>query len=697
MDKPVVRACVTCSIVERRVAIVTIDNPPINAGSRAVREGLLELITTLDADNSVDAAVLAGAGRTFMAGSDIREFGRAIEPPELPQVIAAIGACRIPFVAAIHGAALGGGFELALGCDARVADRDAAIGLPEVTLGMIPGAGGTQHLPRLIPIADAIGIAATGRRVPAQEALRLGLLDAVYDSDLLNNAVEFAAQMGGRKRVLRREQAIPSTPEAVAAAEAAAIKLRKRPNVAEAIALVKHAVDMDFDEASTLERARFQELRQSTEAAALRHMFFAERLGAHAPDIGKRASQPIKATAVIGAGTMGIGIALAIADANLSVMLFDANPTAVATAMERIRKDYATRVARGLLDEATSAERLSRIVAVSSLEVAAQADLVIEAIIEDMDIKSALFARLAALAADTTILASNTSYLDLDRLAMASGRSEQVVGLHFFNPAHRMKLLEVVRPAAVSREVLASALEFAKALGKIAIIAQVGEGFIGNRIYAAYRRQCEFMLEEGALPHETDRALEDFGMAMGPFAVGDLSGLDIAMRMRHRLAATRDPAARYVAIPDRLCEAGRFGRKTGAGYYLYPEGAGKGVPDPSVEALIVAASAEQGIERRTLTSEEIVRRALLAMISEAGLLLDEGVAQRPSDIDVALVHGYGFPAHVGGPLFWATQQDAGMLLRGEEEFVARSGPAFRHGDIGRLLDRLKFEYPLGKA
>ncbi|EIZ80077.1 3-hydroxyacyl-CoA dehydrogenase NAD-binding protein [Novosphingobium sp. Rr 2-17] len=630
-----------------------------------------------------------------MAGSDISEFDKPIASPELPEVIAAITASRLSFVAAIHGSALGGGFELALGCDARVATMDAKLGLPEVTLGIIPGAGGTQHLPRLIPVAQAIEIAATGRRLSAAEALDLGIVDAVFADNLQDNAVTFAVNLAGRKRVLRDGDAIASSDDEIAAASAAALRRRNRPNVEQAIAMVKHALDMDVGSALKMEREIFQSLRTSSEAAALRHLFFAERQAPRVEGLKGVSRLPLHTVGVVGAGTMGSSIAIAIADAGLSVVTFDQSPAALQKANDRIAAHYSALVDKGHLDEASAGSRRARIRPASTLAEVAQTDLVLEAIIEDIDAKAELLAQLGELADEGTILATNTSYLDVDVLDGASGRSGQVVGLHFFNPAYRMKLLEIVRPAALSDPVLATALEFAKKLGKIPIVTRVGEGFVGNRIYAAYRRQCEFMLEEGALPQQIDEALEAFGMAMGPFAVGDMSGLDIAMHMRRRTAATRDTSARYVEIPDRLCEAGRLGRKTGAGYYRYPAGARKGLPDPIVDSLIAKASAEKGIERRAFSAEEIVRRAMAAIVGEADAILEEGIAQRPSDIDIALVNGFGFPAHLGGPLFWAARQDAVALAAASQEMIAMSGPGLKHGDVGRLLSRLQQHYPLG--
>jgi 3-hydroxyacyl-CoA dehydrogenase len=643
---------------EGRVAVVVIDNPPVNAGSAAVRSGLLEAVAAVAADPALEAGVIIGAGGTFVAGSDIREFGQPLAEPQLPAVLAALAACPKPFVAALHGAALGGGFELALGCDARVAAMDAVVGLPEVTLGMIPGAGGTQHLPRLAGVAKAIEIACSGRRVKAAEALRLGLVDAVAEGDLRAAAVAHALALGGRKRPVSALPVPADPPEAVADAEKAALRAGKgRPPVVAAIAAIKEAATLPYGEALANERRMFQALRQSPEAAALRHLFFAAKV----PGLEGAAERPVGSAGVVGAGTMGSGIATCFADAGIAVTLIDQDEEAVARGLACVKQGYDASVAAGRLDEAEAERRLARIHGAVDLASLADADLVVEAIFEDMALKEAMFARLDAVAKPGAILATNTSYLDVDRIAAATKRPQDVLGLHFFSPAPVMRLLEVVRAAKTSPGALATALAVGRKLRKLCVVAKVGEGFIGNRLYAAYRRQCELLVEEGALPEEVDAALESFGFAMGPFAVADMAGLDIAWRMRQRLAATRDPRERYCAIADRLCERGRLGRKTGAGWYRYPPGARRGEPDPEVRALIEAASAAAGIARRAIDPDEIRGRALATLVREAERVLAEGVALRASDVDLVLVNGYGFPKHEGGPLFWASRQDRARL------------------------------------
>lgn len=674
------------------IAVLVIDNPPVNASSADVRRALLDAVQMVDADTAIDAAVIIGAGNSFVAGSDIREFGKPIPDPQLPVVIAAIQNCPKTFVAAIHGAALGGGLELALGCDARIVAADAVVGFPEVTLGMIPGAGGTQYLPRLVGIVSAIEMICSGRRIGASEAKQRGLIDRVAEGELRAAAVALAQQMKGRKRPLGAQSVPPDLPAAIDKAAGDALRGgRNRPQIAAAIEAVKWAETVPFKEALAKERAVFQTLRMSNEAAALRHLFFAERQAAKVDGLEAVKPQAILRAGVIGAGTMGAGIAMCFADASIPVTLVDRDEASIQRGIGTIRSFYERAVASRRIEAGEAALRLQRIAASVGLDALGDCDLVVEAVFEDMDIKKDVLTRLDRILRTDALLASNTSYLNLDELAAATKRPDKIVGLHFFNPAQSMRLLEVVRGAATSPATLASALELAKRLRKLAVIARVGEGFIGNRIFAAYRRQCEFMLEEGAYPEEVDAALEKFGFAMGPFAVADLSGLDTAWRMRKRLAATRDPKERYSGIADRLCEQGRLGRKAGAGWYVYRPGERKGEPDSHVRALIEEISASKGLIRHAFSDEDIVRRAAVTMLNEAALLLAEGIAARPSDVDVAMVNGYGFPKHEGGPLFWASRQDRALILSELQNIATVSGHGFRMGDVAGLLDRLNSE------
>lgn len=672
---------------EGEIAVIVIDNPPVNASSAAVRTGLLAAIETLRGDEHLRGAVLIGAGSTFIAGSDLREFGQPLAEPQLPTVIRAIEDCGKPVVAALHGAALGGGFELALGCDARVASPGTVVGLPEVTLGIIPGAGGTQRLPRIVGIPRAIGMVCSGERVHSAAARVAGLIDAEVPGDLRAAAVAHARQMAGGKQRLRDRTVPAADLVAVADASAAALKAgKRRPAVHAAIDAITVTAYATIDEGLAAERAVFQRLRVSREAVALRHQFFAERDSAKHPSLDGVAPRSVQCVAVIGAGTMGSGIAIAALEAGHDVLLLEQDAAALERGATRIHAHYAGRVQSGKVKPAVAAACEARLTASLDWTRLAEADLVIEAVFEDLAVKQQVFRRIDHLARPGAVLASNTSYLDLDAIAAATSRPQDVIGLHFFSPAHVMRLMEVVRGTVSAPDALATGLAVARKLRKLPLLTGNAFGFVGNRLYAAYRRQCEFMVEEGAWPEQVDAALEAFGFAMGPFAVADLSGLDIAWRMRQAQAATRDPAARYVHIADRLCEAGRLGRKTGAGYYRYAEGSSRPQVDGAVHDLITQARCDKGLTPRTLAADEIQRRALLALVNEAALLLAEGVAERATDVDVALVNGYGFPRWEGGPVFWARERGAAALQADLDELAALSGPGFVRGDVAVLLD-----------
>lgn len=677
--------------VQDGFGVITIDNPPVNAGSTAVRAGLLARLAEAE-QQKVTGIVIMGAGSSFIAGSDITEFGAPLAAPELPQVIAAIENSAVPVCAAIHGACLGGGFELALGCDLRIAAPGSVLGLPEVTLGMVPGAGGTQRLPRLTGVAEAITLVCSGRRVKADEALKLGMIDVLAKSpaseDLIAAAKTAILAASGKRRL--RETPVPlSDPAEVKAAEANALKRGKgRPNVAEAIRLVKSAASQPVEEALVAERASFQDFRLQEEAFALRHLFFAERAAARISGLNAAPAR-IERVGIVGGGTMGQGICRAFLAAGLTVVLAERNAAARDAAAAAIAGAFDALVAKGRLASAAADRRKALLTATDSLADLAECDLVIEAVFEDMTVKKDLFTTLDGILKPGAILATNTSYLDIDEMAAATHRAEDVVGLHFFSPADIMSLLEVVRTGHSSSRTLATALALAKVLGKQPVVARVAEGFIGNRIYAAYRRHAEYLIEDGASPEDVDAAAVDFGFAMGPFAVGDMSGLDIAWNMRKRQAAVRDQRSRYVDIPDRLCEAGRFGRKTGAGYYDY-EG-GKMQPSATAAAIIAEARAAKGIAPRAFTAQDIQDRLLGAILNEAALVLAEGVAQRPGDIDVALVHGYGFPRWRGGPLWWASGEKSQRIGEMIAAIVAAAGPGFPTGDVNTMLAPLRSE------
>jgi 3-hydroxyacyl-CoA dehydrogenase len=665
------------------VGVIVIDNPPVNAGSLAVRAGLIAAIEELARDPSLKAGILIGAGTTFIAGADIKEFDKPLQDPQTPAVVAALEACPKPVVCAIDGAALGGGFEVALGCDARVATVNAVVGLPEVNLGIIPGAGGTQRMPRLAGIPKAIELIATAKRVPAAEALRLTLIDAIAEGDLRAFAANHARKLTGKKRV--RDMAVPAfaAEDLTRALDAVKGLYRKNSAIKQAVEVVQLAASTDIDAGLKQERAVFQRLRESESAAALRHLFFAERAAGRLADRDVK-PRDVKSVGIIGGGTMGIGIAIAFLEAGYPLVLIEQNAEALAAARKRLEDGYQRLVKSGRIDEARAAARLAQVNFTEDYAALAGVDLVVEAVFEDMKVKTEVFAKLEAVLRPGAILGSNTSYLDLNMLAAGTKRPADVVGLHFFAPANVMRLLEVVRTKFTGAEALATALQVARKLRKLPVIAGVCEGFIGNRIYSAYRRECEVLLEEGAYPEEVDAALEAFGFPMGVFSVGDLSGLDIAYRTRKRLAATRDPRERYVPILDRLCEAGRLGRKTGAGWFSYSADAKRGSPDPFVRRVVEQVSKEKGIQRRPFSAQEIQTRVLAAMVNESLLILEDGIAERSSDIDLVLVNGYGFPSERGGPLFWASRRPQAEMQSALDQVASDIGFGFRRAKLDPL-------------
>jgi len=667
------------------IAVVTIDNPPVNAGSHAVRQGLLQALTEIAATQGLAGVVLIGAGKTFIAGSDIKEFGAPLSEPQLPAVIAAIEALPLPVAAAIHGAALGGGYELTLGCDLRVAHRKAVGGLPEGSLGMFPGARGPPRLPRLTGIAKAIEVICDSRRVPAEEALKIGMIDAISDGDLLQDTIA-ALRKFNRKRRLGDEP-VPAFDLAQAkdVAKKAVAKAKGRPAAVQAADLVLLASQKPFGEALTIERAAFQEIRVSLEAFAIRHLFFAERKASKIDNVSD-GKLTLERCAVIGAGTMGAGIAYALLNAGLTVTVVEQGRDALAAGKARLEGLLSVDLDRKRLTVERAEQLRGRLAFADDLAAVAAVDLVIEAVYEDIAVKKQLVGRLGEIVKPGAIVATNTSYLDVDELAAVLPHPERFLGLHFFSPAHIMKLLEVVRGKATSDATLAIGLALAKRLGKQAVVAGNAYGFIGNRIYNAYRRHSEFLIQDGATPEAVDRAMTAFGMAMGPFAVTDLSGLDIAYRMRKATAASRDPKARYVDIADRLCEAGRIGRKSGAGYYTYADG--KPAIDPIVAGIIATSRKEAGVTPRAIDDDEIRARCLGAMVNDAALLLSEGVAQRASDIDVTLVHGYGFPRWTGGPLWWAAHVSPDVLADALAKTAKAEGATFRAGDVASALKDL---------
>ena len=646
---------------EGAIGIVTIDNPPVNAMSPGVPGAILERLAEAQADRAVEAVVLRGAGKGAFAGADIRSFGKPWPEgePTLRDVIPAIEQSAKPVVAALAGYCLGGGLEMALSCHYRVASRKTQVGQPEVTLGFPPGAGGTQRLPRLAGVETALAMIVDGTPIGAPEAAEKGILDRVIDGDLREGAIAFAEERiaAGPPHPLARDRTPELKDSEVFAATRERLERRARGQRAPVACLecVEVALTLPFDVGIRKEREIFEECMASPESAALRHVFFAERAARKVPGIGKETPvRPIESAAIVGAGTMGRGIATCFANAGIPVRLMDSDPQALERALAGIRSDYEQRVARGRIGAADAEARIELIEPIETLERVAGADLVIEAVFEEMPLKEGVFRALDSVCDEGAIIASNTSYLDVNRLAdIVPRRRGTVLGLHFFSPAQVMRLLEVVRTDSATPETLATVLALARRLGKLAVVAGVCHGFIGNRMLEGYTRQVRFLLEEGASPVEIDAALTGFGMAMGPCAVADLAGLDVSWRKRKADAHLRDPSKRYSAVADRLCELGRFGQKTGAGYYRYEPGSRTPITDPEVDALIAEAAAENGINRRTIGADEIVERCLYPLVNEGARILDEGIALRTSDIDIVWINGYGFPRWRGGVMHWA--------------------------------------------
>jgi len=638
--------------VQGDVLVVIIENPPVNALSVDVRAGLVAALDRAAGDAGILGLVITGAGKTFIGGADIREFGQPPVEPILPAVIERLEDSEKPTVAAINGAALGGGLEVALGCHYRVASSAAQMGLPEVKLGIVPGAGGTQRLPRLIGIPAAIDLIGSGRSVKAKEAHVLGLIDEIADAGLREVALAAVRRNTGQDPRRTGQLAVRATESAAVEKVKARIlaKARGQEAPAQAIRLVEAAA-RPLAEGLADERATFLKLRETSEAAALRHVFFAERQASKVEDLEGVSPRPVETIGIAGLGLMGSGIAVAALSAGYRVIGLDRDDEAAARGRERILGLLQKNLSAGRIDQAMFDAQESRLSVTAADADLAPCDLVIEAVFDDLDVKIDLSRRLDKVIRPDTILATNTSYLNPDEIAAATAYPERVLGLHFFSPAHIMRLLEVVRCARTTPEVLATGLAVARKLRKLAIVTGVTEGFIGNSIFSAYRREAEFLLEDGALPHEIDVALEDYGFPMGLFAVYDMAGLEIAWARRKRQAVTRDPSERYVEIADRLCEAGRLGQKAGRGWYAYPEG--KRQVDPVVTEIIAQCRASKGIIPRNFTAAEIIDRLLAAMAAEGRKLLEDGIAARESDIDLVMINGYGFPAHKGGPMFAA--------------------------------------------
>jgi len=661
-----------------RVAVITVNNPPVNALSQHVRQGLRDGVTQAVADAGVGAIVIVCAGRTFIAGADITEFGKPPAAPGLHEVLDLVEGGPKPVVAAIHGTALGGGLEVALACHYRVGVKDARFGLPEVKLGLLPGAGGTQRLPRVVGVEKGLAMMVSGDPIRADEALRSGLIDEIVEGDLAAAGVAFAEKVLSEQRPLKKIRdlddkvaAVRGKPEVFASFRKSVARQTRGFRAPESIIkAVEAAVSLPFAEGLKRERELFVELLGSPESRAQRYFFFAEREAAKIPDVP--ADTPVKdvrKAAVIGAGTMGGGIAMNFANVGIPVTVVEMNQENLDRGLGIVRKNYEATASRGRMTAADVEKRMGLIQGTTDWNAVRDADIVIEAVFEEMPIKKEVFAKLDGLAKPDAVLATNTSTLDVDEIAAATTRPESVIGTHFFSPANVMRLLENVRGKKSSKRTVATVMALGRRINKVPVLVGVCYGFVGNRMLHQRGQQAEKLILEGALPHQVDKVLTDFGFPMGPFAMGDLAGLDVGWRIRKGRGA-KSPVA------DRICELGRFGQKTGSGYFKYEKGDRTPIPDPDVEKIIVEVATEQGITRRHITDEEILQRLLYPMVNEGAKILDEKIAIRASDIDVIWVYGYGWPVYRGGPMFWADQIGLRALRDRMLEFQKATGDAF---------------------
>jgi 3-hydroxyacyl-CoA dehydrogenase len=664
------------------------DNPPVNALGHALRTGLETAFAEANADPAVKAIVLTGTGRFFSAGADITEFASGMKEPFLPQVIDKIEASTKPVVAAVNGTALGGGLELALGCHYRVAGREVRqLGLPEIKLGIIPGAGGTQRLPRVIGVQKALELILSGAFIDAKTGAAAGLIDNVAD-DVVTEAVAFARQQIGK--ALRRVGELTIDKAAVPAGlfEKARDSVARHPSGPLApkcaIDAVELATTLPASEGIARERQIFREAAASPYARALQYAFFAERQAANLPGIGPDVkARPVETVGIIGAGTMGTGITLAFLNAGIPVTLVETTQDALDAGVTRIKDTLSANARRGRITEAQAADRLAKLTPALELESLGKADLVIEAVFENMVLKKEIFAKLDGIAKSGAIIATNTSTLDVDAIAAVTKRPQDVLGLHFFSPANIMRLLEIVRAEKTGNDVMATAMVLAKRIGKVGVQAGVCDGFVGNRMLAAYAEEVQAMLLEGATPTDVDSALEAWGMAMGPIAVHDLAGLDVSYRIRKERKLTGE-RAQLARVPDKIVEMGRHGQKTGAGFYKYDANR-KRQPDPEIEALIRAEAEAQHIKQRKIPAEEIVERSLLRLANEGAKILAEGIALRASDIDTMYLNGYGFPAWRGGPMWQADHIGLGKVAERIKAYQARYGDRWK---IAPLIEKL---------
>jgi 3-hydroxyacyl-CoA dehydrogenase len=688
--------------VRERIAIITIDNPPVNALSPGVPEGISEAVERAGLDSTADAIVMIGAGTTFIAGADINIFKQLQSRAQSIQRsrtvhdrLKRIEDVGKPLVAALHGHALGGGLEFAMACHYRVAVASAKVGQPEVLLGIIPGAGGTQRLPRLCGAALAIEMCTDGKPIAAAKAHQAGIIDAVIDGDLLEGAMAFArdkASAGHRRKTREMSDRISDRAASLAACQAARSTLSKTARGARApfaaVDAIEAGVKMEFDHGSAREIELFADCVLSTESQALRHLFFAEREVAKIPDVPKDTpARDIARAAVIGAGTMGGGIAMAYANVGIPVLLKDVDQAALDRGMAVIRKNYQSTVAKGKMTPEAFDKTIALITPTTTYDGFDQVDIVVEAVFEDMDLKKATFSDLARVTRADCILASNTSTLDIDEFAQSSGRPQQVVGHHFFSPANVMKLLEIVRGRETSKDVIATSLKLGKKLNKVGVVVGNCFGFVANRMLAYYMREAYLLLEEGASVSQIDKAITDFGYPVGPFGMQDIAGIDVGWRIRQYLKSVGKTRAEgpQSAVPDRLYEMGRYGQKTSAGWYKYEPGSRTRIPDPVVEEVAAEEAAKRGVTRRAITDDEIIARIMTALANEGARVLEDGFAIRASDIDVVYVHGFGYPRHRGGPMFYADTVGLPTVLARVEQYRQQLGD---HWQPAGLLQQL---------
>jgi 3-hydroxyacyl-CoA dehydrogenase len=684
---------------DKDVAIITINNPPVNALSPAVAQGIAKAFEQAAKESGVKAVMLIGGGRTFVAGADIKEFikitsGKTPRGAGLLPLLLQIENMSKPVVVAIHGSAFGGGLELAMAGHYRVAAPNSQLGQPEVKLGIIPGAGGTQRLPRLVGVAKAVEMCAEGNPITAQEALRLGLVDRLMDGDLLTGAMVFGRGIAGSPLLKTRERNVKlgtleqNAPVFAAAREKARTKQRGMIAPLAAIDAVEAATKLSFDEGCQVEQKLFNDCLFSDQSRALIHVFFGEREVAKIPDIPKETPIiPVNSVAVVGAGTMGGGIAMVFANAGISVLLKDADQPALDRGLATIQKNYVSSVKRGRFTQQFVDERLELIRPTLSYDDFGEVDMVVEAVFEGMVLKKDVFGQLDRACKKGAILASNTSTLDIDEIASATSRPEAVAGTHFFSPANIMRLLEIVRGKTTGKDVIATCMQLSKKLGKVGVLVGNCRGFVGNRMFGPYRREAQFLVEEGASVEAVDKALYDFGMAMGPMSTGDLAGLDVGWRIRKEYQHLEKPGMRQPFAEDRLCELGRYGQKTGAGWYKYDENR-RAIPDPEVDQWVRKWASEAGIAPRKISSPEIVDRCIYALVNEGARILDEGIALRAVDIDIIYLNGYGFPAYRGGPMWYADAVGLDKVYRRISEFHQRHGELW---EPAPLLKRLAEE------